>query len=119
NKGTKHLPAAPSYGPEEGLVVNSQPNLSKQQVGCSVPRNPKGNQEAVLEGVGFHVHLLSANLAAHLDVVLAANHVEGIGNIEHIGSPLEGSKPAVPQRPVIAHQRGAQSATHAINARLR
>ena len=72
------------------------------------------NKEAILKGVRLNVHLLSADPDAYANVVLAPNHVERVGDGEHVGAALEGSKSTISQCPVSSHQGGTQSATDAI-----
>ena len=75
---TDHFPASAGSCAEEGLVVNAALHLTNQQVGRGVASQTEIDEEAVLEGIGFDVHLLRTDRGSDLDVVLATNHVKRI-----------------------------------------
>ena len=99
--------------------MDATAQLAEQQIRRGIAGEPEVDKEAVLERVGLYVHLLIAEAAADLDVVLAANHVKRVGNLKHVGAALEGSESAIAQRPVIVHQGGAHTTTHAVFGGLR
>src|SRR4029077_7998354 len=74
----------------------------------------KGDEETILKSVRFHIHLISSESTANPDVVLAANHVERVRDVENVGPPLEGSKPAITQVPVITHECRSHAAADAV-----
>src|SRR4029077_9911527 len=72
--------------------------------------------ESVLEGFRAHIHLVRAYRSSHLDVVLAANDVEGIAEREDVGSALERREPAVAEGPKSAKKERRNQPT-AVGAR--
>lgn len=50
------------------------------------------NPKSVLESFGSHIHLVDADSAAHLDVVLATDHVEPVMNGEDVCPALPAPK---------------------------
>src|SRR6185437_770386 len=86
-EGPEHLPAAASHRTQERLVVNSPQHLPQQHVRGSIAgEGSEIKNKAILERVGFPVHLLGSNLAEYLDIELATNHVERVGDRENVGS---------------------------------
>ncbi len=115
HEGAEEFPSPTRGSAQERLVVDPTGDLSQKKIRGGVPcGRAEDQEEAVLESVGLNVHLVGANPHANTDVVLAANHVEGIGNGEHVGSTLEGRKTAIPQRPEAAYDRGAKAAADAV-----
>ena len=131
NIGTKKLPATAGFGALESLIVESKLGNPRRKSAALSPvpayhaersRAPEAgeNPETILEGVGRDVHLIGADLTADADVMLAANHVEGIGDREDVGSALEWGEAAISEGPVTAaHTGGGQSATDATQIRVR
>src|SRR5205807_10454190 len=105
--GANHLPAPAIGCALRGLIVKSQSRKSQQEVAHIVPagkilESPEIGEhpESILKGIGHDVHLVGTKLATHPDVVLAANHVKRIGDMEHVRSTLERSESGFTQRPV-------------------
>src|SRR5207248_6926755 len=105
--GAKRLAGPASGSAMRGRIGKGQMRKSQQEVGHIVPagkilESPEIGEhpESILKGIGHDVHLVGTKLATHPDVVLAANHVKRIGDMEHVRSTLERSESAVTQRPV-------------------
>ena len=90
-------------------------HLPEEQIRSGVTgKLAKVDKESILESIRLDVHLLSADSNADAEVVLAPNHIERVRNREHIGPALEGSKPAITQRPVTTSESRSHSATDAV-----
>src|ERR1019366_5210410 len=95
---TKHLPTAAGGRSVERLIVDRTVRLAYKQVGRCIAREPTANQEiAVLKSVGHDVHLIDTNSDASANVVMAANHVEGIAECVNVSTTHERSEPAIAQ----------------------
>ena len=69
---------------------------AERQVSDGISREkPKGNPEAILEGFSTDVHLVSAEVNADVDVVLAADQIEGIREAKDVGATLKRSVAAI------------------------
>src|SRR4029077_3617559 len=103
--GSEQLPTPTSGGAEVGLIVEGAVNLTEKEIGRGVAGQWGAviDEEPVLEGIGFHVHLIGAHLPADTDVVVPANHVERVRNREHVRSTLEGCEPTITKSPVVPH----------------
>ena len=99
HKGANHFPATARRSSEECLIVDATAQLAEQEISRGIAGEAEVDKEAVLERVGLYVHLLIAEAAADLDVVLAANHVERVRDLEDVGAALEGSEAAIAQAP--------------------
>src|ERR1035438_7607890 len=76
-------------------------------------------EESVLKSVGLRVHLVGPESEPDPDVMLAADHVEGIVEGENIGTALEGGKATIAQGPVTReHLDRSHAATHAVSCGL-
>jgi hypothetical protein len=77
--------------------VNATHHLAKEQIGSTITAEgrAKVDEEAVLKGVGFYVHLHGSNRAAKANLVVAPNHVERINDGENVGPALEGSETTI------------------------
>ena len=73
----------------------------------------------VLEAYGPHIHFIDADPASHLNVVLAADHVERVIDCENVGTALKGRVAAIPQRPVGGNAGGGHPATATRAGRVR
>ena len=91
----------------KSVVTNITPQVSK-------------DKKAVLEGISQHIHLVGTDGSAHTNIVLATNHIEGVGDGENISPALERRKTAITERPIRATHNGrSQSATYTVCFRLR
>ena len=71
-------------------------DLAQKEISsCVAGVSAKHEKETILKGVGKHIHLLCANLSAEADIMTASNHVERIGNVEHVRPALKGSESSV------------------------
>src|SRR5258705_1721544 len=104
NKGTEDFPATAGGVAEEGLVVDGETGEPESQIGDGVKVGPQPGQNPVtiLKAVSANVHLHGADGAAHLDVVLAEDHVKGIGDGEDVGTASEGREAAITQGVITA-----------------
>ena len=111
NKGTEHLPTASGHGSVKRLIVNSAEGLPDDQIGCAVTGcGPAKQKITVLETIGHYIHLIVAEAKSDADIVIAANHVEGIAEAENVRSTDKWSETAISQRPIVAELRGTQAA---------
>src|SRR5258708_4414034 len=119
DKRPEQFPSATCRRAIESLIVDCASYLAKKKIGSRIASKlTKVDEETILESVRLDIHLLSADTAPHPNVVLAPNHVERVRDGENVGPALEGSKPAITQRPISAHQRGSQPTAFAILSRL-
>ncbi len=61
------------------------------------------NPESILKGLGACIHLVRADPKSYLEIMLAANQVEGITEREDICSALERRVAAIAKGPVSAN----------------
>ena len=117
---TENLPAPTSCRTLEGLIVNSAKNLADKQISRSIVRvTAEQQEEAILETVREHIHLVETDTAAHADVVITANHGEGVGHGVNVCTALKRSEAAVSESPVTStHKYGTQPTANAILLRL-
>src|SRR5260370_9505784 len=103
NKWPEDLPAAARCGTLESLIVNGQARQTKEEIRFRVasPRATQG-PEPVLEALGLHVHLIGADADADFNVVLAADHVQGVVDGNYVGSPLEWGEATIPNAEIRA-----------------
>src|SRR5882724_7954806 len=100
NEGPVDFPAAAGNRAVERLIVQRDARQTHQKICFQIPRvRTKGNPEAVLEGLGAHIHLVSADADTELEIMLSADHVERIIYREDVGSALERRKAAIAKRP--------------------
>jgi hypothetical protein len=119
NIRTEQLPAASSSRTLKGLIVESEIRQTKGEIRHIVASPYIGeNQKPILEGIGSHIQLVDANLAADPDIVPATDHVERVGDCENVGSARKGGKTAVTQGPETASDNHrSQSAADAAQIR--
>ena len=107
NERAVQFPAAAGNVAIERLIVDGQARQALQKIRHRLAAPQAGKDPvSVLETLGQDVHLIGANGAADLNVVVAANHVERIGDGENIGPALKRRESAIAQRPVTAIQLG-------------
>src|SRR6266849_1501328 len=118
NEGAEQFPAPSGSTTKEGLVMNSASDLTEQEIGRSVAGQHKIDEEPVLEGVGFNIHLIGAEPHTDADIVFAANHIEGVRDQENVRPTLKWGKATVTEGHVVWHQSRGQTAAHAVFCRL-
>ena len=122
DKRAEDFPAAPGDRTIECLIVVRDAYQAEHKIRLSVTGNVHGvrltarlraasaaksteitdgarDPESVLEGLGTHVHLVRAYRSSDLNVMLAANHVEGVAKREDVGSTLERRVAAITEGP--------------------
>src|SRR5882724_8998353 len=108
NEGPVDFPAAAGNRAVERLIVQRDARQTHQKICFQIPRvRTKGNPEAVLEGLGAHIHLVSADADTELEIMLSADHVERIIYREDVGSALERRKAAIAKGPEAANHQYA------------
>ncbi len=98
--------------------MDATAQLAQKKIGRGISAQSEVDVETVLKRIGLDVHLLDANAHANPDVVVAADHVERVGNREDVGPALEGCESTIAQRPVVVHERRTHAATDAVLCRL-
>src|SRR3984957_763848 len=112
DEGANDFPAATGDRTVKGLIVFGDVHVAQGKVGFGITgENDKKNPETILEGFGADVHLIDAYINSDMDVVLAANQIDGIVKRKNISAALKRGETAVANRPQAAvEQDGNQAA---------
>src|SRR6202166_67102 len=112
DEGANDFPAAAGDRTVKGLIVFGDAHVAQGKIGFGITgESAQRNPETILEGFGADVHLIGAYINSDMDVVLAANQIDGIVKRKDVSAALKRGVTAIANRPQAAvEQDGNQAA---------
>src|ERR1700688_1112959 len=112
DEGANDFPAAAGDRTIKGLIVFGDAHVAQGKVGFGITgESAQRNPVTILEGFGADVHLIGAYINSDMDVVLAANQIDGIVKRKDVSAALKRGVTAIANRPQAAvEQDGNQAA---------